>query len=210
MLVCMFLWLFEQFDNQHTRALFHRDSATKLMGEWRTRERGLDRIMDDYITSYLEPAFLTGFKVTAPVKLCREVLSALRLLRNGAIDDSKTCTYNEALNSLGTCAHSFVTQAAKELPFKIRTAFASLRMWDYQFQHYSGLNWPTEGRLLLSYATSVAMLVQITNLVKNSKDADWHRAADFLIEETSKIRHDLEDKVAHRSLLKAVTLITSR
>ena len=44
LLVCMFLWLYEQFDNQHARALFHRESANSLLVEWQSHELGADRV----------------------------------------------------------------------------------------------------------------------------------------------------------------------
>ncbi|OCT45857.1 hypothetical protein CLCR_01495 [Cladophialophora carrionii] len=204
LLVCMLLWLYEQFDNQHTRAMFHRASGAKLLAEWRTCEVGKNRTTDDYIASSIEPAFLTGFRVTAPVKLCREVMAALSLLVHTPIANHDKCTYDESVSHLRACIEDFLNgQPARVSTSKsslIRTAFASLRTWDHQFEHYTGSAWATEGPVLLSYATTVAMLVQKRGFVSNHRDADWHRAADFLLDETASEWCG----AAHRSLLEGV------
>ncbi|KAK5193462.1 hypothetical protein LTR92_006831 [Exophiala xenobiotica] len=212
LMVCLLLWLYEQFGNQHTRALFHRGSAAKLLAEWRTHELGRDRAMDDYIISYIEPTLLTGLKITAPVKLCREVLTALSLRTNRPTDNGKRCTYDETLKSLDACMNDFLAPRGREIPtsddLMVRTVSAVLQMWNYQFECYSGLNWAVEGPILLSYATTLAMLAQTTNLVKIKKNADWQRATEFLLEEASKLRRVHGHAVAHHSLLKGITLIT--
>jgi hypothetical protein len=204
----MLLWLYEQFDNQHTRAIFHRESGAKLLAEWRASELGRNRTTDDYIASSIEPAFLTGFKVTAPVKLCREVMAGLAVLIHSPIkNNSSQCTYDEALGHLRACIEDFLDGHAWAFPAinnpMIRTALASLRTWDHQFQHYTGSTWATEGPVLLSYATTVALLVQKTGLVENNKDADWQRSLDFLLEETASGWCG----VAHHSLLDGVALV---
>ncbi len=212
LLVCLLLWLYEQFGNQHTRALFHRQNAAKLLAEWRTCEFGRDRAMDDYIGSSIEPALLTGLKITAPVKLCREVLAALSLLTNRPIACGKRCTYGETLKSLDVCIHNFLAQCVREIPtsddLMVRTVFTGLQMWNYQFECYSGSQWAVEGPMLLSYATTVAMLAQTTNLVEIKRDADCQRAGEFLLEEASKLRRAQVNGVAYHCLLKGITLIT--
>ncbi|KIW68346.1 hypothetical protein PV04_04299 [Phialophora macrospora] len=209
LLVCMLLWLYEQFDNQHTRANFHRESGAKLLAEWRASELGRNRTTDDYITTCIEPAFLTGFRITAPVKLCREVMARLSVRIHSPIKTSGQCTYDRALGHLRACVEDFLGGRAWEFPAvhnpMIGTAFASLRTWDHQFEHYTGSHWATEGPVLLSYATTVAMLVQKTQLVENNEDADWHRALDFLLEETASGWCGLE----HTSLLEGVALVAS-
>ncbi|KIW53449.1 hypothetical protein PV05_09023 [Exophiala xenobiotica] len=189
LLVCLLLWLYEQFGNQHTRALFHRQNAAKLLAEWRT-----------------------CLKITAPVKLCREVLAALSLLTNRPIACGKRCTYGETLKSLDVCIHNFLAQCVREIPtsddLMVRTVFTGLQMWNYQFECYSGSQWAVEGPMLLSYATTVAMLAQTTNLVEIKRDADCQRAGEFLLEEASKLRRAQVNGVAYHCLLKGITLIT--
>ena len=213
LLVCMLLWLYEQLDNQHARALFHRESATQLLEEWRSCELGKDRTMDDYVVSFIEPVILTGLKVTAPVKLCREALQDPRLLSSTPPGGGQECTYKEALKELGTSIQILVSPYAGEPPSSnksiLRSVLGSLRMWDYQFERYSGPAWAEEGPLLLSYATTVAMVLLSTHLREHTTDGDWHRAAEFLVEEASKGRHPREEEVAHSSLLKGIALITS-
>jgi hypothetical protein len=45
--------------------------------------------------------------------------------------------------------------------------------------------------------------------VEIKKNADWQRATEFLLEEASKLRRIQGDAVAHHSLLKGITLVTS-
>ena len=213
LLVCMLLWLYEQFGNQHTRALFHRQSAVKLLTEWQTQERGSDNIIDDYIAENLEPTLMTGLKITAPVKLCREVLGDLQSLVDDSTDVCGQCTYVQAVDSLGACIGSFVIRGAEEASqpslFLLQTSSTSLRMWDYQFEHYSGDNWAVDGSTLLLYATTVALLIQRTGLVKSRWDDDWQRAVEFLLEETAKLDSGPEDEITHHWLLQGVAMIAS-
>ncbi len=212
LLVCMLLWLYEQIDNQHTRANFHRASAARLLDEWRSHELGVDRILDDYIALYLEPNFLMGLKVTAPVKLCREVLSTLHTLPGHSADGTETCTYDEALSDLRACIDRFCTiceyGSLRDEDFLIGISLASLRMWNYQFEHYGGSTWAVDGPMLLSHATVVAMLVQETELGYKAKDADWQRAFDFLQDESLKISWMTDEQQdAHYSLSNGIALI---
>ena len=214
LLVCMLLWLYEQFDNQHARANFHRASAARLLKEWRSHELGVDRTMDDYIALYLEPNFVTGLKVTAPVIMCREVLSALHSLLGHSAKVLQICTYSEARKTLRCCIDCFSAHSLggsnRDNGFLLRTSLVSLRMWNYQFEHYNGSTWESDGPTLLSHATIVAMLVQEAELRYRTKDADWQRAFDFLCDESSKVRQmPEEEQAAHRSLLSGVALIAT-
>jgi hypothetical protein len=213
LLVCMLLWLYEQFDNHHARALLHRESAKNLLAEWRSRELGADRLIDDFIAENVEPAFLMGFKITAPVKLCREVLGALRLLVNSPTQKGKECTYDDAVGNLGACIELLVTQYGVDHPLShvlvLQNAFSTLRMWNHQFENYGGHNWRVDGTKILSYATTVALLVQKRGLVTNNMDEDWQRAVEFLLEETSKFHNHLRTTSSYHSLLQGVALIAS-
>jgi hypothetical protein len=205
--VCLMLWLYEQFDNQHTRALFHRASAANLLVDWRSHRRGADHMIDAYISEYIEPVFLIGLKMTAPVKLCREVLGALRSSTDVPGHRDRTCSYDQALNTLGACIDSFLTQGQGNIfpqtsGFSLRLAVTGLGMWNYQFEHYARQNWADDGPLLLSYGTTVAIIVKRSSLVARQRDQDWQRAIDFLLEETSKM--DLEARSAHSSLFRGV------
>ncbi|KAJ9617181.1 hypothetical protein H2200_000902 [Cladophialophora chaetospira] len=215
LMVCMLLWLYEQFDNQHSRALFHRQSIVNIVAEWRSHELGLDRTMDEYIATCIEPTIITGLEVTAPVKLCREVLDTLQLQLNCYSSSCSQCTYEDAVNSLRACLDCFILRDCGEETCKSddslpRASLTSLQVWNYQFEHYTGSKWEVEGPILLAYATAVAMLVtQEAMPTEETRDAEWQRALKFLRGESSKIWRGLnsEEETAHGTLLDGVALI---
>ena len=216
LLVCMVLWLYEQFDNSHERALLHRENAAKLLEEWRHRDFGTDRLMDDFICDVVEPAFEMGFKITAPVKLTREVLGALRVLVDTPIDKCKPCTFAEAEKSLRACIDLLVAQGDEDSPagrtFAIRPAFLGLCRWNYLFENSensSARRWTVDGPTILSYATTVALLAQKKYLAQHKEDEDWKRAIEFLLEESSRLHQDSRKESTHRSLLQGVAVIAS-
>jgi hypothetical protein len=205
LIVSLMLWLYEQIDNQHMRALFHRASAVKMLDEWRNKEFGIDPPMDRYIQSTLEPILELGFKMTAPVKLCREVLQVLQEECSDDIIFLDACTYDEAQERLRSCIYLFADPCEGEEETgsnraKGRIALLSLHSWSYQFEHYSGCDWVEEGPILLCYAVVVAMLVQKRSLEQSDEDPDWQRASDFLLEEASRLRFE-EDSLDHAPLL---------
>lgn len=207
LLVCILLWLYEQFDNQHDRALFHRASISKILMEWRTNELGQDRCMDQYIASYVEPSIVVGLEITAPVKLCREVLGTLSLTLTCSIDSRKQCTYDDALMGLRNCIDCFTARAGENEKSLLKASLVSLQKWNYQFEHYTGSHWTVLGPILLSYATAVAMLAQKAMPTKEAKDADWQRSLKFLRAESLKIGSLPDEKADHRSLLHGIDRI---
>ena len=163
LLVCSLLWVYDRLVNDHRSAWIHRDSASKILREWRQNEIGMTPAMDRFIASDIEPAFEFGFKVSERTLYCREVLNSLHGIGLSSSEQTLS-SISLVSDTLFDCVSHYmlVVEGRRTLSTLLETKlYKGLYAWNQSFDHYSGADWVIGGRLLILYATTASLFSEL-------------------------------------------------